>query len=383
MGAYFSNLHIRKNNTDPSNLASFITEYFSNKGYVSANPDTADLQIALYAPEESDWMSIFSEAFTHTDILTLAPKLSEACDTDILNVACFDSDYLFVNLLNTGKGYDLWLNIGDTPEIKKPRRSGVAAWKGHVADHARFKAAAGGDYVCAEDFLREVQDDLGISFEQSTGFDLPDTVIKLYFSSPRAEEATPTKLTIEHYKLTPCEPGQRTACVVLNRGKASKGICFLFMGDYVESEEITIDNTEFFYTDRSGKSVSIPITFEKRQWAEDTWVYYWEDANFPIPPAVPNDLPPRTQSTKEGERSFGIRYVPNGNKRKFLDIAIVVAPLSNFEKGQCGWRVWARAGSKRDFIRETNESALEMREYGVPDDVIANFMLNESDYDLD
>ena len=63
MGAYFSNLHIRKNNTDPSNLASFITEYFSNKGYVSANPDTADLQIALYAPEESDWMSIFSAAF--------------------------------------------------------------------------------------------------------------------------------------------------------------------------------------------------------------------------------------------------------------------------------------------------------------------------------
>ncbi len=383
MGAYFSNLHVKKNDTDQSRLVSFITEYFSEKGYVSANPDTADIQIALYAPEGSDWVSICSEAFTHTDILALAPKLSEVCKTEILSVACFDSDYLFVNLLNTEKEFDLWLNIGDTPEIKKPRRSGIAAWKGHVTDHTRFKTAAGKDYVCTEDFLREAQDDLGISAEQCTGYDLPAAATTLYFSSPHAEDVPPTKLTIPMYDLTPCEPGKRAACSVLNQGKTSKGVCVLFVGDYIESEEITIDDSEFFYTDRSGKSVAIPITFEKRQWTEDLWVYCWEDANFPIPPAVPADLPPQIKMKKEFARSFGVRYVPNGNKRKFLDITVVFAPLSNFEKGQCFWRVWGRSASKRDFIREHNQAEQDMRAYGFPEDMIAAHLMNESDYDLD
>ena len=383
MGAYFSNLHVRKNDTDPSRLVSFITEYFAGKGYISANPDTADMQIALYAPEGSDWVSVCSEAFTHTDILAIAPGLSEACEADVLNIACFDSDYLFLNLLNAKQGLDLWLNVGDTPEIKKPRRNSVAGWKGHVADHGRFKAAAGKDYVCAEDFLLEVQDDLGIPAGRCAEYDLPEATDVLYFSAPAKAAVLPTKLTIPMYDLKPCEPGKRAACSVLNQGAASKGICILFTGDYVASEDITIDDAEFFYTDKRGQSVSIPITFEKREWRENLWVYCWEDESFPIPPAVSDGLPPQVKMKKEFARSFGIRYVPNGNKRKFLDITVVFAPLSNFEKGQCAWRVWSRAGSKRDFIREKNQSALRQRAYGVPDEWIAKDLIDESDYDLD
>ncbi len=383
MGAYFSNLHVRKNDDTKSRVSAFLTEYFGGKGYVGANPDTADLAVALYAPENSDWVSICSDAFTHTDVLALAPKLSEICKADILSVACVDSDYLFVNLLNTEKDFDLWLNVGSSPEIKKPRRSNVAGWKGHVADHARFKAAAGLNYVCAEDFLLEVQDDLGIPFEQCAGYGLPAATTVLYFSSPVKADAHPTKLTIPMYDLTPCEPGKRSACSVLNQGKASKGICVLFIGNYVESDEITIDDADFFYTDSRGQSISTPITFEKRQWTEDLWVYCWEDADFPIPPAVSDDLPPQIKMKKEFERSFGVRYVPNGNKRKFLDITVVFAPLSNFRKGQCFWRVWGRSASKRDFIREHNQAEQDMRAYGFPEDMIAAHLMNESDYDLD
>jgi hypothetical protein len=185
------------------------------------------------------------------------------------------------------------------------------------------------------------------------------------------------------YDLKPCEPGKRAACSVLNQGAASKGICILFTGDYVASEDITIDDAEFFYTDKRGQSVSIPITFEKREWIENLWVYCWEDESFPIPPAVSDGLPPQVKMKKEFARSFGIRYVPNGNKRKFLDITVYFAPLSNFERGQCGWCVWSRAGSKRDYIRKHNESYLAQRAYGVPEDMITPNLIDESDYDLD
>ena len=193
----------------------------------------------------------------------------------------------------------------------------------------------------------------------------------------------PTKLTIPMYTLTPCEPGKRAACSVLNTGAPSKGICVLFIGNYVESDEITVDDAEFFYTDSRGQSISTPITFEKRQWTEDRWVYCWEDENFPIPPAVSDSLPPQVKMKKEIARSFGIRYVPNGNKRKFLDITVVFAPLLNFEKGQCAWRVWGRSASKKEYIQKNNQSAQELRDYGVPDEVIAQKLIDESDYDLD
>ena len=383
MGAYFANLHIRKNDAAEGSISVFLTEYFGGMGYTPADSDSADMTVSLYAPENSDWVSVCSDAFTHADILDLAPKLSENCGADVLSVACFDSDYLFLNLLNSEKDFDLWLNIGDTPEIKKPRRSNVAGWKGHVADHARFKTAAGKSYVCAEDFLLEAQEDLGIPAEQCAGYGLPEATAVLYFSAPVKAVVPPTKLTIPMYTLTPCEPGKRAACSVLNQGASSKGICILFTGDYVASEEITIDDAEFFYTDNRGQSVSIPIAFEKREWRENLWVYCWEDENFPIPPAVSDSLPPQVKMKKEFARSFGIRYVPKGNKRKFLDITVIFAPLSNFDQGQCGWRVWSRAGSKRDYIREHNQSEQDMRAYGLPEDMIAANLIDESDYDLD
>lgn len=192
-----------------------------------------------------------------------------------------------------------------------------------------------------------------------------------------------TKLAIHLHTLTPCEPGKLATCAAINQGGPSKGICVLFFGDYVESEEITIENAHFFYTDENNQPVTVPITFEKRQWAENMWVYYWEDPDFPIPPAVPADLHPRDKMAQELERSFGVRYVPNGSKRKFLDITVAVAPLSNFEGGQCVWRVWGHFTSKREYIQKKNQSAQELREYGVPDHVIAAQLIDESEYDLD
>ena len=79
MGAYFANLHIRKNDAAEGSISVFLTEYFGGMGYTPAAPDSADVTVSLYAPENSDWVSVCSDAFTHTDILDLAPKLSENC----------------------------------------------------------------------------------------------------------------------------------------------------------------------------------------------------------------------------------------------------------------------------------------------------------------
>ncbi|MBO5111466.1 MAG: hypothetical protein J6D21_12220 [Clostridia bacterium] len=375
MGAYFANLHIRKETALENDVKTLVLEYFLTQGCVPADEGTADFEVAFYAPEDGRWMSVYSDAFTHTDILALSPRIAKAGETAVLGLACFDSDYLFLNLIDAPEGRDLWLNVGSSPEIKKPRRSNVAAWKNSVKNIEAFRAAAKASYGFAEDFLQAVEDELELPFDQSTGFDRPETVGKLYFAAPHREKELPPRLVIDTYSLMPCYPGQRECCFVNNKGGASRGLAILFVGDYIENDEITIDDTALRQVDRQGSMYDTPITFTKCQLSDGQCVYYWEDENFRIPRAVSEDLPIKVRMDKEFMNSFGLRYTPNGCKRKFLDITLVFAPLENWAGGQCAWRAWAHYPSKRAFIDQHNKT---WERHGKTD-----LLLNPEDYDLD
>lgn len=378
MGAYFSNIHIKNESITEGDVRSWVLTYFLEKGFVEADRDTADLEVSILASEEKSWISVYCDGFAHTDILDLCPRFSQMSGNDVLGISCIDSDYLFLNLCNVGKGRDLWLNIGESPELKKPRRTNLSAWKSSVKNMEAFSSAAKKKYTFAEDFLLSVRDEFDLSFEQSTGFDIPDNVSKLYFSAPQKDTSSPTKLQIPFFSMEPCQPGERQACIVNNVGDASKGIAVLFVGDYVENDEITIDDASFFFHDRRGADIEIPIDFVKTHLTSGQWAYYWSDKDFKISSAVPQNLPPQVRSNKEFLRSFGIRYTPNGNKRKFLDITVVFAPLSNWRAGQCSWRVWRRYSSKREFIEAYNRN-LDAR--FIPN--IEEIMLDPDEYDLD
>ena len=83
MGAFFNNLHIRKNKTvDVGSVKNEFTEYLKSKGYqLTENGDDADDTAYIYTSDNSDWITVFSDA---------------------LAVACADSDFLFMNLINDG-----------------------------------------------------------------------------------------------------------------------------------------------------------------------------------------------------------------------------------------------------------------------------------------
>ncbi|MBQ8747741.1 MAG: hypothetical protein IJZ08_07750 [Clostridia bacterium] len=381
MGAYFSNLHIKKESVSEEDVKAEILACFAENGCTPSDSDTADFEVCLYAPADGRWLSVYCDTFECTDVLTLAPRISEKTGADVLALACFDSDYLFLNLVNVKDSRDLWLNIGDTPEIRKPRRSTLSAWKNSIGDFAAFRAAAKEKYDFADEFLLAVQHPLELPFAQSTGFEIPENVTRLYFSAPQNNLLPPTSLTFTFYDKMPCVPGKRSACHVNNMGLASRGIGVLFVGSYVEHDEITIDDAEFWYSDRRGEQVSVPIRFEKIQLSDGQWAYHWQDMDFKIPEAVSPAIPYVARFKQQCKRSFGIRYTPNGNKRKFLDITVVFAPLSNRIEGQCAWRVWGGFPSKRAYIEKHNES--------VKADAAAGMIVGDctridpAEYDLD
>ncbi len=379
MGAYFSNLHIKKGGISEEDVKSCITNYLLEKGCLQTDRDTADFEVSLCTTDDSAWMSVYCASFDYKDLLSLSPRISQKSGADILSVSCFDSDYLFLHLFNAAKKSDLWLNIGESYEIKKPRRSNLSAWKSEVSDFQSFQSAAKQKYVCAEDFLRNIQSNLNVTFEQAVGCGDLERVDVLYFSAPQGEVANPTKLKITMCSNMMCEPGKRATYILNNQGGASRGLKIIFVGDYIQNDEITIDDAELTYHGTNGEWINIPITFEKCEMTDGSWTYYWEDVDFQIQEAVSPDLPPRVKMEKEDQRSFGIRYTPNGNKRKFLDIGLFFAPISNVEKGNCFWRAWAGYPSKKAFLDEYNQSAREMAEnWGAPMNLI-----DPDEYDLD
>lgn len=146
MGAFFNNLHIRKNETaDVGSVKNEFTEYLKSKGYQpTENGDDADDMAYIYTSDNSDWITVFSDVLEIGDKQTFAEILhpfSKTLNTDALAVACADSDCLFMNLINDGDGTDAWANVGYVEDVGILRRSNLSAWKNKVSDFEDFKSA--------------------------------------------------------------------------------------------------------------------------------------------------------------------------------------------------------------------------------------------------
>ena len=380
MGSYFSNLHV-KSTASLDSVKKAIRYHFTGAGYTVSNAESGNFFVELYAPEDGQWITICSEIFTHKDAIKLGKTLSAITDSETLSISCFDSDYMFLNLVDINKKLDLWLNIGEPYEMKPPRRGNLLAWKKYIADFKSFNDAAKQDYVCVEDFLLEVENHLTLPYSQSTRecFEgSEENTERLYFAVPK-DELKPTTLKVWHFQLNPCTPGQRTTCFVENVGAPSKGIRIMFIGDYVKNDEITMEDVKFVYHDPSGNQIEVPITLKKAELNGGGYTYYWEDKDFNIPEAVPKNLPPKASMDESSKRIFGIRYTPVGNERKFLDICILFYPLENLQDGLGWWRVWGYHESKRDYIEHTNAEEREWaRLCGTP-----LHLIDPEKYDLD
>ena len=385
MGAYFSNLHISRDGASKEDVKKLVCKYFTARGFIAAEAENADFAIKIFAPSESPWITVLSESFTHKDVIDLTQIMAAKIDTSVMSISCFDSDYLFVFLQNVNKGLDLWLNIGESYEIKKPRRGNLSKWKKYVKDFPAFKRIAEESYICAEDFLSEAERHLSIPYAQSTMVGDEESVEnaeKLYFLAPKKVELDSTVLKIKHFDLYPRIPEHPTGCFAQNIGTASRGIRILFMGDYVENGDITIEDASFVYFDSKDNPIVTPITFERTRLSNGAWVYLWEDKDFNIQEAPSLLLPPRALQEEESKRSFGIRYTPKGNKRKFLDICTVFIPLDNPDEGHCWWRVWAYHKSKREYIEDhNNRIKRDAEQFEIPN--WRNLLIDPDEYDLD
>ncbi len=173
MGAFFNNLHIRKNEiANVCSVRNEFAEYLKSKGYqLTENGDDADDTAYIYTSDNSDWITVFSDVLEIGDEQTFAEILhpfSKALNTDALAVACADSDCLFMNLINDSDGTDAWANVGYVEDVGILRRSNLSAWKNKVSNFDAFKSAMEEQYVFAEESLKVLEDGVNLPMFQAT-----------------------------------------------------------------------------------------------------------------------------------------------------------------------------------------------------------------------
>ena len=391
MGSWFSNIHIRKRETvTEKTVAEYISKLLAVQQYLPAVSESdADGAVAIICDKDDPWISVYSDILSLEDpklFSEIATPLSAQLHTDVRGISCFDSDYLYLNLINSDEKTDAWLGIGSASGLGIKRRSGLAAWKNKVYDFDAFSKAAKERYTFAEEFLGHVESNLDLpllygaaGYEFLQDLELDRKAEYFYFKLPDdMKTPEPTKLVPHTYSGMPCYLDKPHVVDGINVGGESRGLSVYFLGPYVEKEEITFSDVCFVKSKNDGNH-TIPFTLSKVQLSDGQWAYYYHDPAFRIPAKVDDRLPWSKWVRVVSEKSIVVRFVPHGNPRKILDITVVLVPDKNPE-GQTGWNVWHRCGSKKAYIEEFNKTWDELRKRNPNPDVFP-LALSEEDFD--
>lgn len=360
MGNWFSNMHIRKKEgLTGGKVTNALLQMMCSQQYEPVELETdADGALIVINSESSEWFSVYSNLipFVAPAKKKLAKPLSKELHTDVLCIADYDSDLVYMNLINADERVNAWAAVGQPYALSRLCRLNLGAWKKKVTDFDKFKTSFRAKYLFAEDVLDEIEELLclprtysGASFEDLEEFGTDAKETKLYFrltALPQQNELP--KLRFWSRSLMPCSMETANAVSVLNMGSASKGLSVYFIGSYVEKDEITFSDVCF-----SGHSDEIPVELTKIQLQDGQWAYYYHASDLSLPPKIDGRLPMRRQMDMESERKICLKFTPHGNKRKLLDITVVLVPDEN-PAGQIGWNVWQEYGSKAEYIKEYN-----------------------------
>lgn len=343
MGSWFSNLHIRRaENIEPSAVDSALTEVMTAANYLPAeNAAEADAAVAILGTD-SEWISVYSDFFEFGEpkqFQDIARPISERLHTDVLGIACFDSDFMFMNLINPEQKLDAFARIGGGYGVK--RRSNFNAWKNKVTDLDAFKrCAAENEYAFAEEFLMDtaqytgLNEELAISSYDTLGeLELPVQKRYLYFKLPDTVERVPPKLILYMASGESCADGKLSMIYVLNVGGASRGLSVFFIGSYVENDEISFSD---LYLETGHEGTRTPFELKKVRLIDGRSAYYYNAPEYKIPEAVKGGLSWMKKFKEESKREIKVVFTPHGENEKLLDIILVVSPDGNPE-GQCGW----------------------------------------------
>ena len=227
-----------------------------------------------------------------------------------------------------------------------------------IANNLDFSVAVKKEYICTEEFLKEIECSLELPAEQgSISLDyLKDTSLQqdalyLYFCKAEESHSKGSNIQICYMRYAvPCFDGKENSVTFLNTGDEFCGLSVYFLGPYVEHEEITFSDIRLGYLRKSFRELEL----QKIQLSDGQWAYYSHISDILIPSGIRGRMKPEKRYQLEQERMRKISFIPHGNPRKMLDITILITPDGD-PGNQAEWNVWQQHGTKEEFIKYHNK----------------------------
>lgn len=173
--------------------------------------------------------------------------------------------------------------------------------------------------------------------------------MKKRFDDARINE--PTKLKIMSFGLEPGCMGRLKDFSCINVGGESVGLAVVFIGEYVENEDITFTDVTVSREIDEDKYIEASIELQKIKLPDGQWAYFGKAPNYQIPSRVNDNLKGKRYVEEEDRRAITVYFRPHGNQRKILDITVGLIPLMH-QEGQVWWNVWYHYGSKKAFLEK-------------------------------
>lgn len=367
MGRSFSNIQIRY----PEPVESFDTQklisLLTNGRSLSCTDkeEEADIIINVCMLENSPWITITSDIIDG-DVdtqLKCAQSIANGLQTEVMAISCFDSDYLFLNLVDPKNEKDIWASCGSFPYGKAPRKSNFSSWKNYVPNISDFSRIMRAGYTFAEECLHGLEPMLSLPVSQSmcTIEDEPADarLIRFYFkltdkgASGRAPEFKNYNSSL-YYNFK----DNVNYVSFLNHGDAFRGVAVCLAGPCISKQQIRVKSIELLYIDAHGKRTALPVSLEKKTFSNGVAGLYGECPMLRVPSAVPEDLPYMKKTDMEFHRSLGVRFsltadIPDDSVNTLGNLHVILIPLSNFS-GQGGWVMKPLADEKTLFMEFQN-----------------------------
>lgn len=350
MGLFFSNIQIRRTENEPdfAQIAAVLTEGRDTSAVDSE--EEADIMLSVFTMSDSPWITVCSDLIDgdFEELGAKARRLSETLQTQTLALACLDSDYFCMNLIDAANGADLWAANGRMTGGKAPRRSSLAPWKRYVSDIEAFKRTMRGKYVFAEECLDGLEQLLSLPVLQGEagGDELPEDaeIHRFYYVLNRQEnKKVPPRF---NYNLPSChyvyfEGNKENVIGFLNQGGKSKGVGVWLSGPCIWKHEFRATKTMLQMRGAHDEWQFVPIEMKEATTADGVSGLYGECADLRIPPAVPEGLPWKRKMDMEARRAIRIRFSLEKDQAKkdaeeYGDLQVTMIPLQNVS-GQSSW----------------------------------------------
>lgn len=347
MGLSFNNVHVCLKEELSEETGRRIAEILLRgmKATQVSDASEADISISMYREKGSPWLTIASDVMEE-DLdrqLRITKDLSGELDTNVLAIACFDSDYLCFNMVDAGNHVDLWAACGRFPYGKTPRRSSPAAWKKYVADLEHFKQLLRHSSAFAEDCLSDVAAELSLPAGQARCFDCdasPDLQVLRFDYRIEGGKETPPAFRL-HSPQAYYDIGTPQLIGFLNTGASAKGVTVFLTGPSIREHQVNVEKVELQYGYHPNDLEHL-WSFRSVELREVTFSnglsgLIGDCPEIRIPAAVKKDLPQKKKMDMEFSRCIYVRLLLSActQTETFGHLQVTLIPTKNYA-GQCG-----------------------------------------------